>query len=340
MIDRLIADAARSLRGIKAGNPRFEAELLLARALERPRVFLFIHPEYRPRVSEHAAFAELLGRRLSGEPLQYVLGTAAFRNLTLRVGPGVLIPRSETEVLVGIAWKALHPRLGQAPPGAEVGQRSPGPRPAADPTGGRGNPPPPWVIDVGIGSGAILLALLDEARAEAAAEAGPLDAPGTGAPHTDPPFLPLGIDASPVALRYTIMNAELNHLTRPHLVCGDLLSAFSAVDPGAPVAAIVSNPPYVSTAEMAALPPEIREHEPGTALDGGPDGLDVIRELLDQTLAFIGRGALLCFEMGADQEEAVRRELGHRGLLDQATVHPDLAGRPRVVLVTPIRPPR
>ena len=98
---------------------------------------------------------------------------------------------------------------------------------------------------------------------------------------------------------------------------------------------IVSNPPYISTAEMAELPVEIREHEPALALHGGDDGLSVIRELLDQSLAFLGRGAFLCFEMGAGQEEAVRAELERRGLLGRATIHPDLAGRPRVVFVNP-----
>jgi len=292
VIDRWLEDAADSLAALGAGNPHFEAELLLAQALGRPRVFLFTHPEYEPDENERRVLDELLGRRLAGEPLQYVLGNAVFRHLTLRVGPGVLIPRAETEVLAGIALEALRARRQEGP------------------TAGK-----PWVVDVGVGSGAILLALMKEAA--------------------DLRFHPLGIDASPAALGCTLENAQANGLPRPHLIRGDLLSALSAVDPPTPVLAIVSNPPYVSTAEMRALPPEIREHEPATALHGGKDGLDVIRRLLDESLAFVGRGAFLCFEIGAMQEEAVRHELRLRGLLARASVHRDLAGRPRVVLVEP-----
>ncbi len=304
-IDDLVNAADESIRGIGAGNPRFEAELLLAHALQRPRVFLFTHPEHILTEGERARFDELLGRRMSGEPLQYVLGDAPFRHLTLRVGPGVLIPRSETEVLVGVVLAAL----------------------ARWKTGGRGPQPDgrerPWVIDVGVGAGPIILSLIAETLA------GP-DSEGRGLW-----FRPLGIDLSALALATTAENARSNSLPCPHLVRGDLLLAVPGVEPPVPVAAIVSNPPYVSTAEMRELPREIREHEPPVALHGGPDGLDVIRGLLDQSLAFVNRGTLLCFEIGATQDEAVREELRIRGMSEGVTVHPDLAGRPRVVLVEP-----
>ena len=313
MIDRWIAEAARTLRELGAGNPRFEAELLLAQAIQRPRTFLFTHPEYQPTSKERARLNELLGRRLSGEPLQYVLGTAAFRDLTLRVGPGVLIPRSETEILVEIAWDAL----------GRWHQRSPRAAPA------------PWVIDVGVGSGAILLALLYEATHMLLAQC---DDPGT--PQVW--FHALGIDVAPIALGYTVDNARLNELPRPALACGDLLScvriaagASGSASGGPSVAAIVSNPPYIPSAEMFGLQPEIREHEPPVALHGGADGLDVVRRLLDEALPFVRQGAILCFEIGEEQEAAVRAELAERGLDRLTTVHTDLAQRPRVVLVEP-----
>jgi release factor glutamine methyltransferase len=315
VIDRWIAEAARALREIGAGNPRFEAELLLAQAIRRSRTFLLTHPEYPPTEEERALLNELLGRRLSGEPLQYVLGTAAFRELTLRVGPGVLIPRSETEVLVEIAGEALG-RWWQRAPRAT---------------------PLPWVIDVGVGSGAILLALIYEAAHMLLAQN---DDPGT--PQVW--FRPLGIDVSPVALGYAAENARLNGLPEPALLCGDLLSGVrvppsvdAGAGPGSPlVAAIVSNPPYITSAEMTELPPEIREHEPPAALHGGPDGLDVVRRLLDDAMPFVRRGAILCFEIGETQETRLRQELERRGLERQTTVHADLAQRPRVVLVEPV----
>lgn len=314
MIDRWIAEATRALRGLGAGNPRFEAELLLAQAIQRPRTFLFTHPEYPPTPRERARLNDLLGRRLSGEPLQYVLGTAAFRELTLRVGPGILIPRSETEILVEIAWEALGRWCHRSPRGA----------------------PTPWVIDVGVGSGAILLALLYEATHMLLAQC---DDPGT--PQVW--FHALGIDVAPSALGYTVDNARLNDLPCPALVRGDLLSAVRAPAPpagagSAPpvVAAIVSNPPYVTSAEMLELQPEIREHEPPVALHGGADGLDVVRRLLDEALPFVRQGAILCFEIGEMQEAAVRAELAQRALERFTTVHADLAQRPRVVLVEPV----
>jgi release factor glutamine methyltransferase len=328
-IDHVLTDAARAIARTDAGNPRFEAELLLAHVLARPRVFLFTHPEHAPHDRELSRFDELLERRLAGEPLQYVLGTAAFRDLTLKVEPGVLIPRSETEILVEIAWQALARR--------RAAQIAHAPQPGDDAAGGSARAGDataalPWVIDVGVGSGAILLGLMDEARRARGPHAGG-DAGERVAPREPLRFRPMGIDIAAVPLRLTAENALLNHLPIPRLVRGDLLRA---VDSERRVAAILSNPPYIATDELRELPREIREHEPMVALDGGPDGLDVLRELLDQALAFIVHGALLCVEIGGAQDVAVRRELGMRGLLDIATIHPDLAGRPRVVLVDPL----
>jgi release factor glutamine methyltransferase len=319
-IDQVLSDAARAIAQTGAGNPRFEAELLLAHVLARPRAFLFTHPEHEPTEPEQSRFDALLGRRLAGEPLQYVLGTAAFRDLTLKVESGVLIPRSETELLVEIAWGALTRRRAA--------------RTALGSEGGDEAAPAPWVIDVGVGSGAILLGLMDEARRAREWHAGGDEGERVAA-RDWLWFRPLGIDIATVPLRLTAENARLNHLPVPQLARGDLLHA---IDSERRVAAIVSNPPYVATDELRELPPEIREHEPPVALHGGPDGLDVLRELLDQALAFIVRGTLLCVEIGGTQDVAVRRELAVRGMLDVATIHPDLAGRPRVVLVDPLPP--
>jgi release factor glutamine methyltransferase len=149
-------------------------------------------------------------------------------------------------------------------------------------------------------------------------------------------FRPMAIDISPVAISYTAANADWNGLPWPALVRGDLLSAVRVAPSQPPVAAILCNPPYVTTGEMGELPPEIRDHEPPVALHGGPDGLDVIRRLLDQALPFVRWGSLLAFEIGADQEAGVRDELARRGIAGLATVHTDLALRPRVVLVEPV----
>ncbi len=326
----LLADAAEAIAAIGAGNPRLEAELLLARALGRTRVFLMTHPEHEPSSSEIAHFRTMLDRRCSSEPLQYVLGDAAFRHLTLRVRPGVLIPRAETEILVDHAWAALrrwrarHGQLG----GSGIATRGEGS--AQHDTAGsgagawNGDDARPWVIDVGVGSGAIILAIVHEALAAA----GSAEAMRPGGLW----FRPLGIDISAIPLSVTSENAALNALPCPHLALVDFLAA---IRPDAPVAGIVSNPPYIATGEMADLPAEIREYEPHEALHAGRDGLGAIRILLDQARPFVELGAFLCFEIGGLQADAVRREVAHRGLLELARIHPDLAGRPRVVLVEP-----
>lgn len=290
-IAELLRDATDAIAAIGAGNPRFEAELLLAHALDRSRVYLFTYPDQQPTPAQAAAFAALLERRRSHEPLQYVLGTAAFRHLTLRVAPGVLIPRSETEILVEHAWQALRVRLR------------------------RGTSP--WVIDVGVGSGAILLALLDETRRE-------LGGDGT--------WRALGIDIATTPLRLTAENAARGELPRPELLIGDLLTAIS---PHAPVAGIVSNPPYIATGEMADLPEEIRAHEPHEALHAGQDGLGVILPLLEAVRPFLDRGAFACIEIGGTQGEAVMAAVAALGLARCATLYPDLAQRPRVLLLDP-----
>jgi release factor glutamine methyltransferase len=129
-----VRTAIPKLASIKAGNPRLEAEYLMAAALGKPRISLWLL-DTPPAPQEIGRFESLLARRLAGEPLQYVLGTAEFAGLTLEVGPGVFIPRSETEVLVGHVETALRVRSG--------------------PGGG-----PLRIVDVGTGCGAILLALL------------------------------------------------------------------------------------------------------------------------------------------------------------------------------------
>ncbi len=293
-ISQSIAETAEALKSFGAGNPRFEAELFLAEALQVSRVFLFAHPEEEVEPPARERFEALIARRLASEPLQYILGTADFRYLSLAVGPGVLIPRSETEGLVGHAWEGLT-RWAEAFP-ARARMR-------------------PWVVDVGVGSGTILLALQHEA-----VRSGSLW------------FRPLGVDLSARALVMTAENAHRNDLSRPDLILGDLMAAIA---PGDGVAAIVSNPPYITTAEMAALPAEIREHEPHEALHGGCDGLAVVRTLLGQAEPYLRQGTLLSIEIGATQAQAVREELERRNLLESSRIYPDLAGRPRVVQIEP-----
>ena len=294
-----LAEATVALQAIGAGNPRFEAELILAQVLAKPRVYLFTNPTEILSAQVEAGFQALLLRRLAMEPLQYVLGSTQFRDLELTVYRGVLIPRPETELLVGFAWDALSRRRDSCLSGGERGK--------------------PWLIDVGVGSGAILLSLMyEEARRI-----------GGGSDYW---FAPLGLDLSPAPLACTAGNAEMAGLPRPALARTDFLSS---IHPQTPVAGIVSNPPYISASEMAALPVEIDEFEPHEALFGGADGLNAIRALLDQAAPWLARGAFFCFEIGGFQADGVAGELRRRGLWEETKILPDLAGRLRVVLIEP-----
>ncbi len=168
---------------------------------------------------------------------------------------------------------------------------------------------PATVVDVGTGSGCIAIAL---------------------AAHL-PEAVVTAIDISPPALAVARGNAERHGLDRRiQFMVGDLLDR----RPG-PVDLIVSNPPYVSADEWALLPPSIRDHEPRLALDGGPDGLGVIRRLLSQSQGLLRPGGGLLIEIGSSQGEAAKG-IAETFFSENGTsirVHPDLAGRDRVLEV-------
>ena len=276
----LLRRAVERLRGIEAGNPRLEAEYLAAAALGIERIELLrrrADEPFPPAAVE--LFERLLARRLARAPLQYVLGTAPFCDLLLEVGPGTLIPRSETEVLVE--------RVVEVVRGTEASA--------------------PLLVDVGTGSGAILLACL----------------------HALPAWKGVGLDRSPEALRWTQRNRDaLGFTSRAALFRGDLCAALR---PGS-ADLVVSNPPYIRRAELPDLAPEIRDHEPRSALDGGEDGLEVVRRLVPEAEAALCRGGWLALELAPDQPAAVAEALQSGGHFDPVRIFSDLAARPRGVL--------
>jgi release factor glutamine methyltransferase len=276
----LLVDAARRLRGIGAGNPRLEAEYLLAHALRADRLELLRRRPDEPIDAPAAsAFERLLERRLLREPLQYVLGTAIFCDLELEVGAGVLIPRSETEILVEEVVHALTPASAT----------------------------PLCLVDVGTGSGAILLALLQRMSAARG----------------------IGIDLSAAALTWARRNARRAALElRVEWREGDLLDG---VPPGS-ASAVTANLPYIRSAELPDLAPEIREFEPVLALDGGADGLDLVRRLLPQAVSVLAVGGVLALELAPDQPAQVAGWLAADPRYAEVRTFRDLAGRERGVL--------
>jgi release factor glutamine methyltransferase len=254
--------AAARLEEHGVETPRLDAELLLALASARSRTELYAERNGLPDDGAMDHFESLLERRARREPLAYILGEWGFRRLMLRVDRRALIPRPETEVLVGRCLALL-----------EGHER-------------------PRVLDVGVGSGAIALALVDE--------------------HPDARVT--GVESSADALALARENAA-----RTGLVVDLRPGGFEAA--GGNWELVVSNPPYVDEADYDGLQPEIRDWEPRAALVG---------EGLHEELARRVRSGWLVLECGDGQAQNVAAHLSELGYAD-VTITRDLSGRERVV---------
>ncbi|MEO5613094.1 MAG: peptide chain release factor N(5)-glutamine methyltransferase [Sphingomicrobium sp.] len=264
-----LADAARRLAQF-SDTPLLDAELLLAHALgiDREQVLL------KPPAAAPPEFDALLARRLAGEPIAYIIGRRGFWTIELEVTPDVLIPRPDSETLLDSAVAHFH-----------------------------GTPGPKRILDLGTGSGALLLAALDQW------------------PHATG----LGIDRSPAALAVAHRNAQAIAPGRADLHLGDwgdgITERFDL---------ILCNPPYVATS--APLGPGVAEHEPHEALFAGADGLDALRQLGPQLPNLLQTGGLAAVEIGYDQAVPAAALLATESLT--AMLARDLAGRPRAILLT------
>jgi release factor glutamine methyltransferase len=251
-----------------------DARLLIAHALGIDRAELIANGERALSAEQIKAIDALAARRLKREPVSRIFGQKEFWTLTLAITPDVLVPRPETETLVEAALDALQAlKLEKL-----------------------------RILDIGTGSGALLLALLCELP----------NATGTGT------------DISLAALDVARANAARNDLAgRCTFVAGDIAGGV----PG-PFDLIVSNPPYVARGNIATLAPEVRDCDPILALDGGDDGLDGYRAIAGQVRGLLAPGGRLIVELGAGQESAVRTLFTKAGL-NVGAVHDDLAGIPR-----------
>lgn len=275
-IREALTNAIPRLTAAGVETPRWDAELLLAHVLERGRTHLIAHPEAALSTEQSSAFEAVIRRREAREPLPYLLGTWEFLGMPFRVGPGVLIPRPETETLVEAVAERLEP-------GARV-------------------------LDVGAGSGCIsigLAKLLPDAEV-------------------------LGLEPSLEALGIAQQNvADLGFTGRVRLLQGRFPEDAAGLGP---LDALVSNPPYIPSAEVDALEPELRRYEPRGALDGGADGLDVLGPLTRDGAALVRPGGLFAVEVARDQADQVCALLRSAGSWESIESVADLAGIPRVVL--------
>jgi release factor glutamine methyltransferase len=288
------------LTRVGVASPEAEAEWLLLRALGIDRTAYWSEPRAPLRAEEEAALEALAVRRERREPLQHLLGEVPFHDAILAVEPGVFLPRPETEQLV----EAVLDALGAGDFGSLRPSRDG--RPAA-----RGS-----LLDWGTGTGAIAVALLKAL----------------------PGWTAVAADRSRPALDLALRNAARNGVAdRFRAMEADFAAPVAPPTSesfiwGAPFDLVVSNPPYVRRGELPGLMPEVRDHDPWEALDGGEDGLDAHRHLARGLGSWLAVGGLLALEIGAAQADDV---LGLYGpYIQDARVLPDRAGLPRIVIGT------
>mgnify|MGYP000085468022 CR=1 FL=1 len=297
-INRLLETVVPYLKEKGSSSPRLDAELLLAAALGVERIDLYLQFDRPLTPGELASYRALVARRAAREPVAYILGRAYFRHLCLEVGPGVLIPRPETEELVEVALEVLR-------------RRPPLGRPAA--------------ADVGTGSGAIALSLAQEAGIRVLAT------------DRSPEALAVAVrNAERLGLSHLVDFRQLDLLgLAPPVEPGDAgicAPKAGGIPPGS-LHLVVSNPPYVAQPDLATLAPDVRDFEPLAALDGGPDGLEVFRRLVPEAARALAPGGTLLLEVGAGQAAAVV-ELASQAGFALTAVHKDLSRKERIVEAT------
>ena len=273
-IGECLSGGAERLAAAGVPEPRREARLLLAHALGLETAVIIGYPE-RP-VAEDAAYRALIGRRADREPLSHLTGRREFWSLDFIVTADTLDPRPDSETVVEAAL-------------ARIGDRA----------------APIRVLDLGAGTGCLLLALLHEL-------------PGASG---------VGVDIAPAAVAVARDNAERLGLgSRARFIVGDW---------GAPLAGpldlIVANPPYIAAGEIAGLQREVAQYEPRRALDGGPDGLDCYRALAGDVARLLAPNGAAILEFGMGQAKPVGQILEPAGLLVEGFAA-DLSGTQRCVI--------
>lgn len=271
------ADSFMSAKGVP--DSRVASELLAARLLNLGRGMLSgeLGKEVPPKYLE--AMRRGMRRLIDGEPLQYVLGEWDFRTLTLKCDQRALIPRPETEELVTRVLKYLQANAIEKP----------------------------FIVDVGTGTGAIILSIAKEYKGDA---------------------ILLGTDISEDAISLAKENAARCGLAnRVKFVIADGLDEFD--EPGI-VDVIVSNPPYIETDVCDTLDPRVKDWEPRLALDGGISGLDFYDRYLGDALNILKPGGAVFFEIGENQGEALQKLMFDYGF-DGITLEKDYGGHDRYV---------
>lgn len=271
-----IAAGADRLRTAGIESPRLEARLLLAHALALSPTALLRDRDAPVPPDAQVRYRASLDRRAAHEPMAYILGHREFWSLDVSVSPATLIPRPDSETLIAAATAAF-----------------------------AGRPPPRLVLDLGTGTGCLLLAGLTEF----------------------PAAFGVGVDRVPAAAILAAGNAAaLGLASRAAFLAGNWADPLNAR-----FDLVLCNPPYIPTCDLQALMPEVVEHEPTSALDGGADGLDAYRTILSDLPRLLAPDGVAALELGAGQAPAVAAIAAQAGLSSE--IRNDLAGVARVLLL-------
>ena len=304
-------------------SPRLQTELLLAHLLKLPRMKLYLNFERVLTPAETDALREFIKRRGQREPLQHITGSTSFCGFEIAVNRHALVPRPETELLAESGWEFLTRLSAESerrPPARREGGE---PQELAVPEAGA-----PTALDFGTGSGCIAIALAAKC----------------------PSAIIMATDVSPDALALAGENAARNNVAgRVEFVQSDgfaalqnagqasCLSSFEkkiSETGGTPVLhfdLIISNPPYIPSAEIATLQPEVRDFDPRGALDGGVDGLDFYRKLAAEAKPFLKPGGKIMLEFGDGQADAIRTIFEAEKWIVEA-VREDYSQRARILI--------
>ncbi len=297
--------ATDNLKNSNIETPVLEAGVILCHVLKCDRTYLYSHDDRVLKQEELEVLDSLIEKRAKNVPLQYLIGKTEFMSLPFVVSPAVLIPRQDTEILVEKCIELIDQRSRSAQ-GQELNTNSlesPDVTVKAD----RTFQYKMKVLDMCTGSGCIAISIA----------------------HYCPESTCVACDISQDALRIASINSELNGVqNRLELRLGDLFGALESESEQFDL--IVSNPPYIETDVMSQLQAEVKDYEPQLALEGGLDGLDFYRRIIDTAPHYLNNGGYLAFEIGYNQGQRVSDLM--KNSFEHIEVYKDICGNDRVVI--------
>lgn len=276
-VNEIYQSGLKLLENNNIENSKFEAQSLLQKAFSLDRVGFIMHKTDKADENCSHNFLKFIEKRISGEPLQYILGEWSFMGFDFKVGRGVLIPRDDTEVVVNLCIDFLENRTDKK------------------------------TVDLCSGSGAIAVALDKISGAKVTA-----------------------VEIDETAFSYLETNVKENNSSVKPVMADALKICDTFADGGLDL--IVSNPPYIKSADIETLQKEVRL-EPRLALDGGEDGCDFYREIVNRWSRKLKKGGALAFELGEGQADAVKALMTEQGFSD-FKISLDFGGVQRAIIGT------